>query len=141
MREPKIAAGLLLGVCAFQVALVLGAPWGAITQGGFDDGALEATGRFTAGFSAVLLFLMSQVILAVDGTGIFKGAPKRVIRVFAWISTAYAALGILANLASPSLLEKLIWVPVTVAMFVLQLRTLQLSKKPKNRSDSVLAPR
>jgi hypothetical protein len=129
MRESRFAAAALFLVCAFQIALVLGAPWGSITQGGFDTGALETQGRVTAAVSAVLLFAMAQITLAVDGEGLFKKLNARALRVFAWISTGYSGLGVLVNLASPSLAEKLIWVPVVGVVFVLQLRTILRTKK------------
>ena len=42
------AAVLMLGIAAFQVALVFGAPWGAYTQGGQTEGALDTSGRVFA---------------------------------------------------------------------------------------------
>ena len=52
------AAGFLL-VAAFQVALVLGAPWGEYTQGGGTGGALAGSGRIVAAVSCLLSILMA----------------------------------------------------------------------------------
>ena len=53
-RVAAVASALLLGaVVLFQVALVLGAPWGEYTQGGGTAGSLPVAGRVTAVVSMV----------------------------------------------------------------------------------------
>ena len=60
----RAAALAMVGVAAFQLALVFGAPWGVYTQGGGTDGALDASGRGLAGVSCVILLVMAAAILA-----------------------------------------------------------------------------
>ena len=60
------AAGFLL-VAAFQLALVLGAPWGEYTQGGATGGALAPSGRIIAAVSCLVSILMTGAILARAG--------------------------------------------------------------------------
>ena len=43
----RAAAVVMVVVAAFQVALVFGAPWGAYTQGGETEGALEHPGAWS----------------------------------------------------------------------------------------------
>ena len=54
----------VVGVAAFQVALVFGAPWGAYTLGGGTDGALDMSGRVLAAVSCAILLVMATAILA-----------------------------------------------------------------------------
>ena len=119
-RRAAIGAALLLGcVVLFQIALVLGAPWGAATQGGGTQGTLPTTGRAVAAISAVLLLVMIGGLLGSVGIGPLTSAPRRLIGGIVWFTTIYSGLGVLMNLASPSLVEKLIWVPVTLIGFAL----------------------
>ena len=57
-----LAAAILAGVALFQVALVLGAPWGEYTQGGSTAGSLPAGQRAVAAVSAVLLLVMAGAL-------------------------------------------------------------------------------
>lgn len=52
-------------VAIFQLALVLGAPWGELTLGGRWRGRLPLKIRFIAGFSIVLLCCFSAIIYEV----------------------------------------------------------------------------
>ena len=49
---------IILGVVAFQVALIAGAPWGRLTQGGLYEGALPTWGRAAAGVSIFILIAL-----------------------------------------------------------------------------------
>ena len=129
MKTSQIAAWLIYGVCAFQIALVVGAPWGAFTQGGATPGRLDVGGRLIAGFSAFLLYGMAQSLLAQDNLGAFKDKTHRFKRRAGWATTSYLVLGIIANLATPSLGEKLIWAPTSTIIFVLALMTMLRTRK------------
>ena len=71
----RAAAVVMVGIAAFQVALVLGAPWGAYTQGGETAGALATSGRVFAAVSCALLLVMAAAILARVREGPLKNAP------------------------------------------------------------------
>ena len=60
----RAAAVVMVGIAAFQVALVFGAPWGAYTQGGGTEGALDTSGRVLAAVSCAILLVMAAAILA-----------------------------------------------------------------------------
>lgn len=116
-----VAALILIGVALFQVALVLGAPWGEFTQGGANTGSLPSGPRVVAGFSAVLLGVMAGSLLARVGIGPMVGLPRRITTVLAWFTVVYSGLGVVLNLATPSEKERLVWAPVTAVVAVLAL--------------------
>lgn len=111
-----VAAVLYCGVAAFQVALVVGAPWGALTQGGVTDGALPATGRVVAAVSAVVVSGFALALLARVGLGPL--ARRRWTDVAAWAATVYAVLAVALNAASPSASERSLWLPVALLLVV-----------------------
>jgi hypothetical protein len=112
------AAGFLL-VAAFQVALVLGAPWGQYTQGGGTSGELATSGRILAAVSCLLLILMAGAILARAGEGPLRRLPPRVVTVLAWITTVYAVIAVVLNIITRSTAERAIWAPVSIVLLLL----------------------
>jgi hypothetical protein len=58
---------MILGVIGFQAALIFGAPWGRITQGGQTEGALPMSGRLVAAASIFVLVGMALAVLSSDG--------------------------------------------------------------------------
>ena len=119
MIAARAAAVLMAGVAVFQVAVVVGAPWGAYTQGGGTDGALGSSGRLLAAISCVILLMMGTAILARVGEGPLKSAPGRVVTALAWFTTIYAALAVVLNLITPSASERAVFAPTTILMFAL----------------------
>jgi hypothetical protein len=105
----RVAAVLLTCTAAFQLALAAGAPWGAAAWGGKWSGVLPV-GLRVVGFVAALIYL----VLALVALGRLASRRTRrwVLRVFA----VYSLLGVALNLASPSLIETAIWVPVTLGL-------------------------
>lgn len=110
----NVFTGLSGVVVAFQLALVAGAPWGALTQGGRVAGALPVGARMFALCSAALLVLFILLVRA-------RAAPRARYRRATWGVVAYCALGIIANAASPSPAERALWLPVVTAMFLASL--------------------
>lgn len=112
----KTAAAFLLGVAGFQAALALGAPWGSAAYGGGNPGVLPDSFRTTsAGASGVYLLLA-----AAAGTSLGPPALRRRVMYGAAV---LMVLGAGMNLASPSLIERMIWTPVTAALAGLLWRT------------------
>ena len=70
----RAAAVVMVGIAAFQVALVVGAPWGAYTQGGETEGPLDTSGRVLAAVSCAILLVMTAAILARAHEGPLKNA-------------------------------------------------------------------
>lgn len=113
MKTPALVLYCLIAaaVVSFQLALVAGAPWGRLTQGGRHEGALPASGRVIAALSVVVLgFMTAGVASAVGHFPHWAG----------W--TGYAALGAqglstLANWATPSRPERMLWGPINTLLF------------------------
>ena len=106
-------------VVAFQVALVLGAPWGEFTLGGRWRNSLPLHARFIAVVSAALLGAFAIVITARSGLAFVplqSWAPT-----LSWVVVGYCALGTLANMVTPSRRERAVWLPVVLCMLVLSI--------------------
>lgn len=115
-----LAAGLFvvlaLFVVAFQVALILGAPWGHLTLGGRFEGALPRRVRAVPAVSALLLGGFAIVVLARAGLAL--PGWSEAARVAIWVPVAYLVLGSVANAATPSRDERRLWLPVILVMLV-----------------------
>ena len=125
INAARIYALLIYVVMAFQVSLIAGAPLGEWTQGGQTVGALDTVGRATAAVSFVLLWFMSQAVLAGHRLGVFRNRAPRLMRVVRWLTLVYAVLGIIVNVITPSANERMVWAPVSVLLFLLLVRALK----------------
>lgn len=107
----KVSALLLLIVVTFQVALAAGAPWGAATQGGSNEGVLPDMLRVG---SVITLFIYAALAV-VAGT---SHAPATLRRRVLYAAAAVMVLATLLNIASTSFVERIIWAPVTIALVI-----------------------
>lgn len=114
-----IFSALTAIVIAFQIALAAGLPWGHLTWGGKFPGRLPAQMRGVAIFSAVLLALFALMIETRAGVLLSQWQP--IARVLTWLVVAYCALGVIANAATSSRWERMIWLPVVFVMLVCSL--------------------
>ncbi len=96
---------------AMQLGLILGAPWGRLTLGGRWPGVLPLAVRPFAGLAALLLIWLITVVLDHAGL-IAAGYPDWMI----WPALALTILTTIANLATPSRPERMLWGPVTLIM-------------------------
>lgn len=94
------------GVWVFQLALAAGAPWGAAAWGGANSGALPVGLRAA---SAVAALVWVGVAAVSAGRLLGQTGRRRVLLGVA----AYTTLGIALNAASPSTVERSVWVPAT----------------------------
>ena len=115
----RTAAVVMMGVAAFQLALVFGAPWGAYAQGGETEGALDTSGRVFAAVSCAILLVMAAAIVARVREGPLKGAPERLVTALAWFTTIYAGVAVVLNLATRSSSERAVFAPTASLLFVL----------------------
>ena len=110
-----IAANIYTALCAilicFQMSLVLGAPLGHLTQGGFQPGVLSISGRAIAALSAVLLAVMAVVIQRYARNRLNRRWPM-------WGVLCITALTTFANIVTPSFWERALWAPVAIVMLV-----------------------
>ena len=100
-----------IGVIGFQFALIAGAPWGHLTQGGQHTGPLALRGRVLAGVSVFLLLAMAFSVLSA--AGLWPHWP----RWTGWVALGVQALSTLANWVTRSKPERKLWAPITSAMF------------------------
>ncbi len=117
----QVYAALAAVVILFQIALILGAPWGHLTQGGFHPGVLPLQQRLMAAASVVLLAGMAFVVLS--HAGVLARQPWS--KVAMWGVVVMGVLSVVMNLATPSAPERMIWAPVTVVMLACAVRVLR----------------
>jgi hypothetical protein len=106
-------------VCIFQIALVLGAPWGELTLGGRYKGAIPYRIRFVPLASLALIGGFAVIVLSRAGIA-FAGLEERSAKLV-WGVVAYCVLGVLANYFTPSRRERLLWFPVVAGMLTCSL--------------------
>lgn len=109
---------MILGVIGFQIALIFGAPWGRITQGGQTEGPLPRSGRIVAAASILVLVGMALAIQSAEGH--WPGWPS-------WtglVAVAVLAVSTILNWITPSAPERRLWAPIMTVMFVLAIAVL-----------------
>ena len=113
-RAASVFTILTAAAVLFQVALAAGAPLGAFAWGGRYPGVLPAPMRAASVGSALLLTLLIWIIRRRAGLGrvvqpVGSGKP-------AWFVVGFCVLSVVANAATPSAGERLIWLPVTIGL-------------------------
>lgn len=103
-------------VVAFQVALALGAPWGAYAMGGVSAGQYPAVMRMGAVIQALLILMMVAVVLARAGLAFPRFSTES--RWMIWLVVGLGAMTLLLNALSPSAGERLIWGPVALLLLL-----------------------
>jgi hypothetical protein len=106
-------------VVGFQIALALGAPWGAYAMGGAYPGQFPPTMRVAALIQAGILLGFAGIVLA--RAGIALRAWERVSRWLVWIVVAFSVVSLVLNLITPSVGERMLWAPVALVMLVCSL--------------------
>ena len=91
---------MILGVIGFQIALILGAPWGRLTRGAHTEGPLPRSGRIVAAASIAMLVGMALAILSADGC--WPGWPSWT----GWAAVAVNALSMVLNWLTASEAER-----------------------------------
>lgn len=112
-------AALSLFVTAFQLALVLGVPWGEYTLGGRWRGSPPPAVRVVPGVCAVVLVVFAVIVAA--RAGVAFGPLANLSSTWVWAVVAGCGLGSVANAITPSRRERRLWLPVVFAMLVLSL--------------------
>lgn len=110
---------LMMITISFQLALVAGMPWGELTLGGKYPGVLPKDKRWIPLFSVILLLVFALIVETRAGN-MLTGWEK-ISEIAVWVVVAYCGLGVLANSATPSRLERIIWLPVVIAALICSL--------------------
>ena len=103
-------------VVAFQLALALGAPWGAYAMGGAFPGRFPPPLRVAAVAQAVVICLLAVVVLSAAGLVLPDLAAA--FPWLVWVPVAVSALAVVLNSISRSAGERRIWVPVAMLLLV-----------------------
>jgi hypothetical protein len=104
------------GVVAFQLALALGAPWGAYAMGGAFPGSYPPPMRVAALLLAMVPALLAGVVLS--RAGIALPGWTRLSRRLIWVVVAVGAVAFLLNLVTPSAGERAIWAPTALLLLL-----------------------
>lgn len=107
--------GLLAGgVVVFHLAMIVGAPWGYLTMGGRWPGRLPVPARLLPLASATLIVILAVIVLA--RAGIIAGPGWAGSGAAIGAALALSVVAVIANAATPSPLERRLWLPVTLLM-------------------------
>jgi hypothetical protein len=106
-------------VCAFHAALIAGAPWGELTLGGRWQGRLPPAGRVLSAISLLLLASFGFIVTTHAGLTFFPLLSRS--RWLIWLVVVVLVVGVFANAVTRSRRERLVWLPVVVAMLLLAL--------------------
>lgn len=101
---------MIIGVIGFQIALILGAPWGRLTQGGQTQGPLPLAGRLMAAVSIGILIGLVLAIASADGRAPHWPAWT------GWLALAMHGVMTVLNWITPSVPERKLWGPLTTLM-------------------------
>ena len=104
------------GVVVFQLALALGAPWGAYAMGGAFPGRFPPPLRFAAVVQAVVIGLLAVVVLS--SAGLLLPDLAAAFPWLVWVPVAVSVLALVLNSISRSAGERRIWVPVAMLLLV-----------------------
>jgi hypothetical protein len=104
------------GVVAFQLALALGAPWGAYAMGGAYPGRFPPPLRVAAVAQAVVIGLLAVVVLSAAGLVLPDLAAA--VPWLVWVPVVVSAVAVVLNSISRSAGERRIWVPVAMLLLV-----------------------
>ena len=106
-----------LVVTVFQIALASGAPWGEYAYGGTKTGKLPTGFRINSVVSAFVMLAISGHYLAQLGVfePILDPAGNSVVN---WVLVGFTGLAALANNATRSKKERMVWGIPTIFMFL-----------------------
>jgi len=106
-----------LVVTVFQIALASGAPWGEYAYGGTKTGKLPTGFRINSVVAALVMLGIAGHYLAQLGVfePILDPAGNSVVN---WVLVVFFALSALANNATRSKKERMVWGIPTILMFL-----------------------
>lgn len=107
---------LTAGAVLFQIALVFGLPWGELAWGGAHVGTLPDHLRAASVISALVLTMFGLIVSV--RAGLILSGWMRIARKLVWVVVVYAGLGVIANAITPSAWERIIWLPVCIALLI-----------------------
>lgn len=122
-RAARVSGAMLLATAGFHVALAAGTPWGAAAWGGANPGVLPTGYRLGSAGSAVVLSGLG--VAMVGGVS----SPQRRRRLLNG-ALGFATLSAVMNAASPSSIERSIWVPFAIVHIATLIAAQRAERKP-----------
>ena len=115
-----IAFTVISGLLAvFQLSLILGAPLGRFAWGGQNDVLPSRLRR--GSIIAIILYAAFSVIVLTKSAVITVAVLQPVVGLLAWMLVVYLVIGVVMNLLSRSLSERLVMTPVAAILVILGL--------------------
>ena len=111
-----VFAGASAIVIGFQLALALGAPWGAYTMGGTNPGRLPTPLRVGAFVQAIVIGLLAIAVLS--DAGLIVPSLASALPWLVWVAVAFSAISTVLNAITRSAVERRTWLPVASVMLV-----------------------
>ena len=112
-----VFCAITAALAVFQLALALGAPFGAFAWGGQVD--VLPTSLRVSSLIAIGLYAVFAVFV-LDRAGVIAVLPgRRTARIGTWILVAYLILGTAMNVLSQSAPERLTMTPVSLLLAIL----------------------
>jgi hypothetical protein len=111
-----VAAVLYLGLAAFQLALALGASGGRAAYGG-RSATLAPGLRISSGVATVVWAAVAFIVLRRAGFDVWAPMPDAWTAIATWVVVGLGALAIVLNAITSSVLERAIWLPVSIVLF------------------------
>ena len=108
-----VFAGVIAGLCAFQIALGAGAPLGRFAWGGAHE-RLPAPLR--VGSLVSLLVYGACAAIVLDRAGLIDVVADDASRIGAWVVAGFLSLGVVMNALSRSKPERLTMTPVALVL-------------------------
>ncbi len=115
----SISIALIAVVILFQLALAFGVPWGNLAMGGKYPGKFPPVMRVAALVQIVILTIIG-VVISVRGGIIFPEWFFLADKII-WGVVVFNVIGLVANLATRSKWERIIWAPIAVVLLVCSL--------------------
>jgi hypothetical protein len=105
-----------IGVIAFQIALALGAPWGAYAMGGAYPGRFPGRLRVAALIQSIVIAALAVIVLSdadLVVQGLTDGLPW-----LTWIAVGFSAVTVVLNSITRSAVERRTWLPVGLVLLM-----------------------
>ena len=118
---PEVVAAFVFAHAAavvelFQVALALGAPWGAYAMGGVHPGRFPPGLRTAALVQAVVI--AGLVVAVLSDAGVVAPELADGLPWLVWIAVAFSAVSTVLNAITRSAVERRTWLPIAIVMLV-----------------------
>ena len=106
-------------VIGFQIALALGAPWGAYAMGGAFPGQMPPALRVAAVIQALVLAGLAVMVLA--DAGLMDVPLLTDLPWLIWVPVAVSVVAVVLNGSTRSQGERRIWLPVALSLLACSL--------------------